>query len=72
MSTAATVQAPVRQFRVGSMNLPDPDPTMSAEEVVALYAHNYPSLRFATIESPRMEGDTLVIEAKLPTVQTKG
>ena len=70
--SASTVQAPVRQFRIGSTNLPDPDPSMSAEEVFALYANNYPSLKFATIAEPRLEGDVLVIEAKMPQVQTKG
>lgn len=70
--TASTVQAPIRQFRIGSTNLPDPDPSMSPEKVVELYSASYPALRFATLEAPRMEGDVMVIEAKLPTVQTKG
>lgn len=71
MSTS-TVQSPTRQFRIGSTNLPDPDPKMPAEQVVALYSNTYPALRFATLTEPRMEGGLLVIEAKLPDVQVKG
>lgn len=68
----SNVKAPIRQFRIGSTNLPDPDPNLPPEKVVELYSASYPALRFATLESPRIEGDLLVIEAKLPTVQTKG
>lgn len=68
----SNVKAPIRQFRIGSTNLPDPDPNLAPEKVVELYSTSYPALRFATLEPPRIEGDLLVIEAKLPTVQTKG
>jgi len=69
---ASSVQAPIRQFRVGSTNLADPDPAMSPGDVLALYSASYPALKFCTMVDPRMEGDILVIEATLPTVQTKG
>lgn len=70
--TESTVQAPVRQFRVGGTNLPDPDPSMPPEQVISLYSGSYPALKFATLAEPRMEGGVLVIEATLPQVQTKG
>ena len=69
---AASIQQPPRQFRIGSTNLADPDPTMTPKQVIDLYSASYPALKFATIEEPRIEGEMLVIEAKLPTVQTKG
>lgn len=71
-TTTASVHQPVRQFRIGSTNLADPDPSMSAKQVFDLYSASYPALRFAAIQTPRMEGEVMVIEATLPTVQTKG
>lgn len=70
--TTARIQQPPRQFRIGSTNLADPDPTMPAQAVFDLYSASYPALKFATLQEPRMEGEVMVIEAKLPNVQTKG
>lgn len=71
-AATATIAQPIRQFRIGSTNLADPDPSMPADKVFALYSASYPALKFATVEAPRMEGEILVLEAKLPAVQTKG
>ena len=49
-----------RSFEFNGMRLPDPNPKLSAEEVRALYAHQYPDIATAAITGPEAVGDKLV------------
>ena len=48
-----------RYFEFNSARLPDPNPTLSVEEVRALYAHQYPDIATAAITGPEAIGDKL-------------
>jgi PRTRC genetic system protein C len=54
-----------------TVTLPDPDPDMSVNDVLAYYAPQYPELTTATFDSPKTEGDKLVYSVKT-TIGTKG
>lgn len=69
---SASAFTPIRQFRVGATNLPDPDPSLAPVQVLEMYAANYPALRFAVLDEPTVEGDVLVYVARMPQVQAKG
>ncbi len=62
----------IRKFKSGSTMLPDPDPSMTPDEVRKLYAVNYPHLAQAEVLDPRTEGDELIYEFTPPVVKTKG
>jgi PRTRC genetic system protein C len=61
-----------RVFRFGSINLPDPNPALTPEEVVSLYTPNYPLLETATLGEPFVEGDELIHPVLKAEVKTKG
>jgi len=61
-----------RIFRFGSINLPDPDPSMKPEKVLDLYIVNYPHLASAVIEQPTVQGSQMIYEFKPAPVKTKG
>lgn len=61
-----------RVFKMGSVRLTDPDPSLTPEEVVRLYSANYPHLAHATLSDPRAEGEELVYEIQKPPAKTKG
>lgn len=44
-----------RVFKYNSIQLDDPDPKMSAEDVKQFYANIYPELTQATIDGPNIE-----------------
>ena len=46
-----------RVFKFNGKELPDPDPEMSAKEVMELYSRQYPSLSNGEIAGPFYEGD---------------
>jgi len=48
-----------RDFEFNGIRLPDPDPTMSPEQVRDLYAATYPDLTTASITGPDATGDKL-------------
>lgn len=62
----------IRIFRSGSIQLPDPDSSLTPEKVKDLYAVNHPHLAGAVIEGPTTEGDKLVYDFKPAPVKTKG
>lgn len=72
--TDPTVQiaALPRVFRLGSMRLTDPDPTLPPEAALRLYAPNYPHLATAILSGPLAENGTLVWTVEKPLVKTKG
>jgi PRTRC genetic system protein C len=61
-----------REFLMGSVRLPDPNPTLSPEEVRDLYAASYRHLADCIVESPQVIGDRLQIVFSPPPVKTKG
>ena len=46
-----------RVFKFNGKELPDPDPEMSAKEVMELYSRQYPSLSNGEIAGPFYDGD---------------
>jgi len=48
-----------RYFEFNGARLPDPNPTLSVEEVRALYAHQYPDIATAAVTGPEAIGDKL-------------
>jgi PRTRC genetic system protein C len=71
--TATTIETPPRVFRLGALELADPDASLSAEDALALYAANFPQVRGATLAAPEFRADgTLVYPVERPTVKTKG
>ena len=61
-----------RVFKMGSVCLTDPDPERSPEDVLRLYAVNYPWLATATLSGPVYEDGQLVWQIEKPVVKTKG
>ena len=57
-----TVTPAVRIFSYSGLNLPDPNPRFSPEEVKASYAAQYPELATAAINGPEAVGDKLRYE----------
>ena len=49
--------APVpRTFRHNAARLPDPDPSMTPDQVRLFYAPQYPDLHTASVKGPAVEG----------------
>ena len=61
-----------RVFRLGSQELPDPDPSLSPEDVKQQYTVNHPELKFSAVKGPSEEGDRLVYTFSKPEPQVKG
>lgn len=73
MSTDNTILVPTRVFRMGSVELADPDPTLTnPTDALRLYSHAYPALAHANLSEPALEGDRLVYTVEKPPVKTKG
>lgn len=68
---AITTTEAVRSFSFNGIDLPDPAPGMSVEEVRELYSATYPELTTATTEGPEMRGNRLVYSFRR-AVGTKG
>ena len=56
---ALTVAKMTRIFQFQGIRLPDPNPTMSVDEVKALYAAQYPELATADVNGPEAVGDKM-------------
>ena len=61
----ATLTKATRVFKMGSVELADPDPSMTPEKVVK-------QLKNASLSSPSLESGRLVFTIELPPVKTKG
>jgi len=68
-----TTQIRVFKFKKDGtpVELPDPNPEFSLQEVLSFYGAQYPELTTATLEGPKLEGRTAVYSVKT-TVGTKG
>lgn len=62
----------IRVFRFGSIRLPDPDPSLTPEEVIKLYVPNYPLLEMAAIGEPFVDGENMIYPINRQEVKTKG
>ena len=68
---AIAIQQLVRTFTFNGVELPDPGPEFSVEEVRDMYSAQYPDISTAVIQGPEMKGD--VAEYKfVRNVGTKG
>jgi PRTRC genetic system protein C len=66
------ITAANRVFKTPVQTFPDPDPALSPEDVLKVYARNFPSLANATLSPPRIQGNEAIYEIQLPPVKTKG
>lgn len=48
--------------KADNIELADPHPGMSLQEVVAHYSNQYPELTTANVEGPIMDGDTAIFK----------
>jgi PRTRC genetic system protein C len=60
-----------RSFTYNGVKLPDPDPSMTPEDVKAAYSHQYPELATAAITGPESSGEQLVYSF-VRAIGTKG
>lgn len=67
-----TIIRPKRVFKIGTLQLQDPDPNRTPKEVLEFYTPNYPFLAHSTISEPKVVGDELHYEVERPPVKTKG
>ena len=51
-----------RQFHYGELELPDPNPALSPQQVCDFYAATYPELNNAHVEGPNIKGSRQVFE----------
>lgn len=60
---AAVIDVLPRVFKFGDEELPDPDPTMTPEEVISFYSGRYPELVTGTIKNQELSKDknTLIL-----------
>ena len=52
------IQQLARKFAFKSLELPDPNPSLTPEQVKQVYSQQYPELTNASIEGPVTEGTT--------------
>jgi PRTRC genetic system protein C len=71
-SAGPTISVPPRIFRMGAIDLPDPDPSLTPVQALRLYQGNYPHLAHARLAEPILEGEKLIYVIEKPPVQTKG
>jgi len=67
----ATVQPVQRVFEHDELSLPDPDPSLTPDEVRSFYGTHYPTLTTATVSGPEMRDGKEVYTFKR-SVGTKG
>lgn len=53
------IHALERSFSYNKLDLPDPDPRLTPEQVRDVYAHSFPEITTAVIEGPDATGGTL-------------
>ena len=73
MSDTTILLKRVFKLKQGSktIELPDPNPEFTSDEVMQFLSGQYPELTTATIDGPKIENDSQVYEFKT-TVGTKG
>jgi PRTRC genetic system protein C len=61
----------MRLFKFDGVELPDPNPKLSAGEVLSFYAHQYPKMVNADVKLEKSEGNTHYYEIS-KNIGTKG
>jgi PRTRC genetic system protein C len=56
---ALTISKTIRTFEFGGVRLPDPNPSMSVDDVKAFYSAQYPELATAVVNGPEAVGDKM-------------
>ena len=69
---SAVIAIATRVFRMNSLELPDPDPSLPPDDVRMLYANSYPFLATASVSEGRLERDQLVYEFEKADAKSKG
>jgi PRTRC genetic system protein C len=64
-------EAIIREFKFGSITLPDPGPAMTDEQVKDHYSTAYPALTTATVGGEEYSGAKRIVEFKA-NLGTKG
>ena len=73
MSESKGFQPVKRRFLYKGKDLPDPGPHMTPEEVMAMYAHQYPALTKGTYEKIEQQGEERYkLEGKTETYKMSG
>jgi PRTRC genetic system protein C len=57
---AIKVEKMTRDFVFNNIHLPDPNPDLPIEQVLAIHAVTYPEITTAAIEGPEMKGNKIV------------
>jgi PRTRC genetic system protein C len=65
------VQTLTRTFSFNGVNLPDPGPDFTPEEVKDVYVNMYPDLSTAVLQDPEINGDQVAYKF-VRNVGTKG
>lgn len=68
---ALSINNLTRVFKLKDKKLPDPNPSLTPDEVMAFYSNQHPELVTSNVFGPTIDGDTAVYEFKT-TVGTKG
>lgn len=68
---ALNVKVFPRVFKHRDLMLPDPNPDITPDEVMAYYSNQHPELTTSNVFGPKVENDQAVYEFKT-TVGTKG
>ena len=55
---ALTVSKITRKFSYNGVNLPDPNPSLSLNEVLGIFANTHPEIANAALDGPTVKGDT--------------
>ncbi|KXS55280.1 MAG: PRTRC system protein C [Marinobacter sp. T13-3] len=61
-----------RVFRMGTVDLPDPDSDLTPEQVLEHYANQYPQLKRGKVEEQGAEGDAIVFVMKASEFKANG
>lgn len=72
MSGEVAIECKTRVFNLNQIRLPDPDPAMPADDVLAFYSKTYRILAHSTVGAPHAVGDELHYDIETPSGKTKG
>lgn len=67
------IERATRIFKLGSLSLPDPDPSLAPDEAVRVYAATYPQVAQATLSGPEIgPNGEMIYEVERAPAKTKG
>lgn len=69
----SVIEQATRIFKLGSLRLADPDPSLPPEDALRLYTHAYPQVGGATLSGPTIgDGGEVIYEVERAPAKTKG